>query len=193
MEARMATTAQARDMDSRGTPVRYTRHTGRSAPPKTRFDGHVARHVYTVLPPYAVRTESILSSPKDLAQANQPFHNKYPLPNYRMLNIYFQTNLVKLARRMNLRQQALATAQVYIKRYYLEVEIRRSNPYLIMTTAVYLACKMEECPLHIRVMLGEAARQWPELGVAESSKIGECEFALISTLSSRLILLFSLP
>lgn len=36
-------------------------------------------------------------------------------------------------------------------------------------------------------MLGEAARQWPELGVSESSKIGECEFALISTLESRLI------
>jgi len=56
-----------------------------------------------------------------------------------------------------------------------------------MATAVYLACKMEECPQHIRLMLAEAARQWPELGITESSKIGECEFALISTLSARLI------
>lgn len=71
------------------------------------------------------------------------------------------SELIKLGRRMNLRQQALATAQVYIRRFYTKVEIRKTNPYLIMATAVYLACKMEECPQHIRLMLGEAARQWP--------------------------------
>lgn len=62
---------------------------------------------------------------------------------------------------MNLRQQALATAQVYVRRFYTRVEIRKTNPYLLMTTAIYLACKMEECPVHIRLMLAEAARQWP--------------------------------
>lgn len=124
---------------------------------------------------------------KDLEKANQQLYNKYPLPDRRLMSIYFQQQLTKLGRRMSLRQQALATAQVYIKRFYLRVEMRKTNPYLIMATAVYLACKMEECPQHIRLMLGEAARQWPELGVSESSKIGECEFALISQLSSRLI------
>ena len=123
----------------------------------------------------------------DLERSNQALHNKYTMPDRRLMNIYFQQQLVKLARRMSLRQQALATAQAYMKRFYLRVEIRKTNPYLIMATAVYLACKMEECPQHIRLMLGEAARQWPELGVSESSKIGECEFALISTLQSRLI------
>lgn len=124
---------------------------------------------------------------KELERQNQALHNKYTMPERRLMNIYFQQQLAKLARRMSLRQQALATAQVYMKRFYLRVELRKTNPYLIMATAVYLACKMEECPQHIRLMLGEAARQWPELGVSESSKIGECEFALISTLSSRLI------
>ncbi|EME78775.1 uncharacterized protein MYCFIDRAFT_157508 [Pseudocercospora fijiensis CIRAD86] len=123
----------------------------------------------------------------ELQKANQPLHAKYPVPDRRLMSIYFQQQLTKLARRMNVRQQALATAQIYVKRFYLRVELRKTNPYLIMATAVYLACKMEECPQHIRLMLGEAARQWPELGVSESSKIGECEFALISTLSSRLI------
>lgn len=123
-----------------------------------------------------------------LAQANPQLHAKYPLPDPRHLSIYIQNQLTKLARRLNLRQQALATAQIYIKRFYLRVELRKTNPYLIMATAAYLACKMEETPQHIRLMLGEAARQWPELGVTETSKIGECEFALISTLGSRLIL-----
>ncbi|GIZ41732.1 hypothetical protein CKM354_000502800 [Cercospora kikuchii] len=131
--------------------------------------------------------DELADTRKELERANQALHNKYALPERRLMNIYFQQQLTKLARRMSLRQQALATAQVYMKRFYLRVEIRKTNPYLIMATAVYLACKMEECPQHIRLMLGEAARQWPELGVSESSKIGECEFALISTLSSRLI------
>ncbi|TKA25247.1 hypothetical protein B0A50_05945 [Salinomyces thailandicus] len=114
--------------------------------------------------------------------------NKTPLPDPRHTSIYMQTHLTKLARRLNLRQQALATAQIYLKRFYLRVPLRKTNPYLLMATALYLSCKMEETPQHIRLMLGEAARQWPELGVTETSKIGECEFALISKLGSNLIL-----
>lgn len=120
-------------------------------------------------------------------KANQPLYNKFQLPDRRLLNIYFQQQITKLGRKMGLRQQPLVTAQAYLKRFYIVVEMRKTNPYLTMATAIYLACKMEECPQHIRLMLGEAARHWPELGVTESSKIGECEFAMISTLSSRLI------
>ena len=62
---------------------------------------------------------------------------------------------------MGLRQQALATSQVYIRRFYSKIEIRRTNPYLLLTTALYLACKMEECPQHIRMFVSEARGQWP--------------------------------
>lgn len=71
------------------------------------------------------------------------------------------TELVKLSKTMSIRQQAIATAHVYIRRYYMKVEVRRTNPYLVMATALYLACKMEECPLHIRVMVSEARNIWP--------------------------------
>ncbi|QIW99089.1 hypothetical protein AMS68_004607 [Peltaster fructicola] len=130
----------------------------------------------------------LASMREELSKTHLTACKKYPLPELRHMSIYMQNQLHKLAKPMSLRQQALATAQVYIKRFYLCAEIRKTNPYLIMATAVYLACKMEECPQHIRLMLGEAARRWPELGVTETSKIGECEFALISTLNSRLIL-----
>lgn len=123
-----------------------------------------------------------------LQNANMNAVAKYPLPDSRLMNIYLQQQMIKLGKRMNIRQQPLATAQVYVRRFYTKVEIRRTNPYLLMTTAVYLACKMEESPVHIRLVLAEAARQWPELGVSDSSKIGECEFHLISTLSARMIL-----
>ncbi|KAK5165464.1 RNA polymerase II holoenzyme cyclin-like subunit [Saxophila tyrrhenica] len=122
-----------------------------------------------------------------IQENNQQIHTKFPLPDRRLMNIYMQQNLIKLGRRLTARQQALATAQIYIKRFYLRVEMRRTNPFLIMATAVYLACKMEEAPSHIRLVLNEAARQFPEMGVSDMSRIGECEFALISTLSSRLI------
>ena len=69
--------------------------------------------------------------------------------------------LIKLGKRMTTRQQALATAQVYIRRFYTKVEIRRTNPYLVLTTAFYLACKMEECPQHIRFVVSEAKGLWP--------------------------------
>ena len=71
--------------------------------------------------------------------------------------------LAKLGKRMQVRQQALATAQIYMKRFYLKVDIRRTNPYLVVATALYLACKMEECPQHIRVIVSEARQTWPSM------------------------------
>jgi cyclin C len=65
-----------------------------------------------------------------------------------------------MARPMGIRQQALATAVVYIRRFYLKVEIRRTNPAIVAATALYLACKMEEFPQHIRIVLAEARHIW---------------------------------
>jgi cyclin C len=95
----------------------------------------------------------------------------------------------RLGKRLNVRQQALVTAQMYIKRFYLKVQIRRTNPYLVMATAVYLACKMEECPQHIRMVVSEARQLWgAEIQQLDTSKLGECEFFLISEMNSHLII-----
>lgn len=94
----------------------------------------------------------------------------------------------RLGKRLGIRQQAIATAQVYIKRFYIKVEIRRTNPFLVITTALYLACKMEETPQHIRLINQEARSLWTDMPLFhEPSKIGECEFWLISEMSSQLI------
>lgn len=95
--------------------------------------------------------------------------------------------MIKLARRISARQQVLATALVYIKRFYLCVCIFRTNLYLVITTALYLACKTEEVPLHIRAVLAEAVKTFPDIGATDASKVGECEFHMISTLDARLI------
>lgn len=77
---------------------------------------------------------------------------------------------------------------MYIKRFYSRVEMRRTNPYLVLATALYLACKMEECPQHIRLVVSEARSLWPAdfIGL-DTSKLGECEFFLISEMNSQLI------
>ncbi|KAL8961468.1 MAG: hypothetical protein Q9193_001976 [Seirophora villosa] len=113
---------------------------------------------------------------------------QYPLPDRRLLSIFFNQQLVKLGKRMSVRQQALATAQVYVRRFYIKVDVRDTNPYLILATALYLACKMEESPQYIRVVVSEARNMWPDFIPSDVSKLGECEFILISEMNSQLIL-----
>jgi cyclin-C len=95
--------------------------------------------------------------------------------------------LSKLGKRMSIRQQALATAQIYLRRYYLTMPIRSTNPYLVLSTAFYLACKVEECPHHIRLVVAEARNFWPDMLTSETAALGECEFSLISEMGSQLL------
>ncbi|KAF2145414.1 uncharacterized protein K452DRAFT_221371 [Aplosporella prunicola CBS 121167] len=125
---------------------------------------------------------------RSLEDENKELVQKYPLPDRRLLSIYFLSQLNKLQRRMKLAQQAIATAQVYVRRVYTKVEIRRTNPNLVLVTALYLACKTEESPQHIRVILGEAKNAWQDTFLPDTSKLGECEFGLISEMNSQLIL-----
>ncbi|KAK1959958.1 cyclin domain-containing protein [Colletotrichum eremochloae] len=122
-----------------------------------------------------------------LEDDNAELVQMFPLPQPRHLAIFFNQQVNRLGKRMVIRQQAMATAQVYIKRFYTKVEIRRTNPYLVVATALYLACKMEECPQHIRLIVSEARSLWPDFLSLDTSKLGECEFFMISEMSSQLI------
>ncbi|EKG19458.1 Cyclin [Macrophomina phaseolina MS6] len=125
---------------------------------------------------------------RSLEDENKELVQKYPLPDRRLLHVYFCSQLNKLVRRLKLSQQAVATAQVYIRRVYTKIEIRRTNPNLVIVTALYLACKMEESPQHIRMILGEARQAWQDIILPDTSKLGECEFSLISEMNSQLII-----
>ncbi|CZR52026.1 probable RNA polymerase II holoenzyme cyclin-like subunit [Phialocephala subalpina] len=124
---------------------------------------------------------------KKLEDEDQNLVQMYPLPQVRHLSIYFNQQIARLGKRLGVRQQAMATAQLYIRRFYSKVEIRRTNPYLVIATAVYLACKMEECPHHIRLVVSEGRTLWPDFFSSDTSKLGECEFFLISEMSSQMI------
>lgn len=166
--------------------------------------------------------ETLLDIRQRLEDEDRNLVQQYPLPDRRHLSFFFNgrgclrrpaacvmlifksIELAKLGKRIGVRQQALATAQVYVRRFYSKVEIRHTNPYLVLATALYLACKMEECPQHIRVVVSEARNIWPGLNacfscmsvaaniladfiLSDVSKLGECEFFLISEMNSQLI------
>lgn len=103
------------------------------------------------------------------------------------LRIYCYFLIMKLGRRLNIRQCALATAHVYLSRFLLRVSVREINLYLLVTTCVYLACKVEECPQYIRTLVSEARSLWPEFVPPDPTKVTEFEFYLIEELQSYLV------
>lgn len=103
------------------------------------------------------------------------------------LRIYCYFLIMKLGRRLNVRQQALATAHVYLSRFLLRASVREVNLYLLVTTCVYLACKVEECPQYIRNLVSEARSLWPEFVPPDATKVTEFEFYLIEELQCYLI------
>ncbi|SPO05292.1 related to cyclin homolog UME3 [Cephalotrichum gorgonifer] len=132
--------------------------------------------------------EELASMRQKLESENAETVQMFTLPEWRHLYIYFNQQIARLGKRLKIRQQAIATAQVYIKRFYIHIEIRRTNPYLVIATAVYLACKIEECPQHIRLIVSEARSLWQDSVSLDTSRLGECEFHLISEMGSHLII-----
>ncbi|GCE98438.1 RNA polymerase II holoenzyme cyclin-like subunit [Zygosaccharomyces mellis] len=103
------------------------------------------------------------------------------------LRIYCYFLIMKLGRRLSIRQCALATAHVYLSRFLLRVSVREVNLYLLVTTCVYLACKVEECPQYIRTLVSESRSLWPEFVPPDPTKVTEFEFYLLEELQSYLV------
>lgn len=106
-------------------------------------------------------------------------------PNMR---IYLHNLLIRLGRRLNIRQVALATAEVYLSRFLLKVSLKEINVYLMVTTCIYVASKVEECPQHIRLIILEARNLWPEYIPHDITKLAEFEFYLLEEMDLYLML-----
>lgn len=103
------------------------------------------------------------------------------------IRIYIHCMIQVLGRHLSLRQRALATAEIYISRFFTKASIHEVNLYLVIATCVYVACKAEECPQHIRTITSEARSLWPEYITHDATKIAECEFYLMEELETHLI------
>lgn len=104
------------------------------------------------------------------------------------MRIYLHTLVVKLGRRLNVRQIALASAEVYLFRFLTRVLLKEVNAYLLVTTCLYVACKIEECPQHLRLIVLEARNLWPEYIPHDVTKLAEFEFYLIEEMELYLLL-----
>ncbi|RMZ85623.1 hypothetical protein DV737_g562, partial [Chaetothyriales sp. CBS 132003] len=134
-------------------------------------------------------------SPERLATMRDELDKQYekvlqqhPYPDRRLMFIFLRDRLLQLGKRLPFRQQCVATALVYMHRYFLSIPMQSVNLYLLVATAFYLASKTEESPHHIRLVASEARSAWPEFVPGDVSRLGEMEFCLISDMRSQLII-----
>jgi len=124
---------------------------------------------------------------KEVERQHTKVVEQFPLPDRRLLFIFIKERILQLAKHLQFRQQCVATALVYLHRYFLFNAVQNVNLYLLTATAFYLASKTEESPHHIRLVASEARQLWPEYVPSDPSRIGEMEFCLISEMHSQLI------
>ncbi|BFZ58952.1 RNA polymerase II holoenzyme cyclin-like subunit [Savitreella phatthalungensis] len=110
---------------------------------------------------------------------------------YRAIQIWLYDLLRQLAKRLDVRQRTVATAAVFLTRFYTRASLLETDPVLMCAAALYLSSKVCESPLHIRTLTHEAYLLWggATFGfVEEVGRVGEAEFFLISELDAELVL-----
>lgn len=115
---------------------------------------------------------------------------------YSKLFIFFSNLLQVLGEQLKLRQQVIATATVYFKRFYARNSLRSIDPLLLAPTCIFLASKVEEfgvisnsrlistCQTVIKNKFHYAySQEFPY----RTNHILECEFYLLENLDCCLI------
>ncbi|KAI9309233.1 cyclin-like protein [Cunninghamella echinulata] len=125
-----------------------------------------------------------------LAQSREEDLKLLTESEYIKLKIWFCKLMQDIAKRFQLKQQVVATAFVYFKRFYINNSLRSTDPLLVLVTCVYLASKIEECPVHIKMITQEAKVAFQDFHGGfpyDSSKVAEFEFYLLEELEFYLI------
>ncbi|EEB05595.1 cyclin CycC [Schizosaccharomyces japonicus yFS275] len=103
-------------------------------------------------------------------------------------------NLIKsFGTKLKVRQRAQATAAVLLKRYIHAVKHEPKERELFVTACLYLASKVEECPVHIRVVTAEAIQFWPDSVKPSRSLIAQTESHILSHLDAYVIVFHPYP
>uniref|UniRef100_A0A8D8RH97 Cyclin-C n=1 Tax=Cacopsylla melanoneura TaxID=428564 RepID=A0A8D8RH97_9HEMI len=115
---------------------------------------------------------------------------------YQKIFIFFANFIQILGEQLKLRQQVIATATVYFKRFYARNSLKCIDPLLLAPTCVFLASKVEEfgvisgsrllstCQTVVKNKLNYAyAQEFPY----RTNHILECEFYLLEHLDCCLI------
>lgn len=95
--------------------------------------------------------------------------------------------VVKLARRLSLRQRVIATAHVFFRRFYLKNSYIDTDPFIVVAACIYVAAKAEETPVHVKSVVNEAKQLFQaDYGIknfpTDNARLAEMEFYLVDEL-----------
>ncbi|KAJ2846503.1 RNA polymerase II holoenzyme cyclin-like subunit, partial [Coemansia erecta] len=108
------------------------------------------------------------------------------------LRIYFANLILKIGKKLRARQEIVATALVYFKRFYINNTYYDIDPYLMAVTCIYLACKVEENPHHIKHIWTESKAVYADTSADirfpyDIPDIAECESYLLEEMKFYLV------
>jgi len=115
---------------------------------------------------------------------------------YKKLHIFFASFIQALGEQLKLRQQVIATATMYFKRFYSCVSLKSVDPLLLAPTCIYVASKVEEFGtlsnnrlLNVcsNVCKSKFSYAFPTEYPYRVTQILECEFYLLELLDCCLI------
>ncbi|KAN0062427.1 RNA polymerase II holoenzyme cyclin-like subunit [Thecaphora frezii] len=107
------------------------------------------------------------------------------------IQIWISTQAIYLCKRLALRQRVIATACVFLRRFFAKNSYAAIDLLLTTAACVYVAAKVEESPVHIKSICAEATRHFEQMGYrnfnTDISSVAEMEFYLLEELEFDLI------
>ncbi|PPQ82834.1 hypothetical protein CVT25_009209 [Psilocybe cyanescens] len=109
------------------------------------------------------------------------------------LSIYFANVITKLGKKLQFRQRTIATAIVFLRRFYLKNSYCETDPFMVISACCYLAAKAEESPVHIKVIVAESRALFNQDTYSvkafntDNGKVAEMEFYLVDDLECDLV------
>ncbi|GAB6019825.1 hypothetical protein CHUAL_001366 [Chamberlinius hualienensis] len=117
--------------------------------------------------------------------------------DYQKIMIFFSNFIQTLGEHLKVRQQVIATATIYFKRFYSRNSLKCIDPLLLCPTAVFLASKVEEFGVLSNsrlittcqtVVKNKYSYAYPQEFPYRMQNILECEFFLLEMMDCCLIL-----
>lgn len=102
------------------------------------------------------------------------------------------TVLDQLSRRLKVRRRVAATATVYFYRIFESQKQTGANLEMILCSCLFLASKVEECPINIKSILSEIAGLRIDLNI-QVSDILNAELLVLQDLGFSLIVFHPYP
>lgn len=115
---------------------------------------------------------------------------------YQKVIIFFATLIQTLGEQLKVRQQVIATATVYFKRFYSRNSLKCVDPFLLAPTCIFLACKVEEFGVisnsrlisTCQTVIKKFAYAHPQEYPYRIQNVLECEFFLLELMDCCLVL-----